>query len=82
MQFEGEVQVCRDAFHPLTADTITDEQIDALWREACGPGSHRLADTDTMHLCNVAVNARGYFTVREQAEARARCAEILERGRS
>lgn len=61
----------------LTVSTVTDEQIDALWRLACGTGSHREADPDTMHLCTVAVNRNEDFTAAEQHEARGRCALIL-----
>jgi len=61
----------------ITASNITDEQIDALWREACGPGPHQDADADTMHLCVVATNRRGYHKAGEQDEARTHCAAIL-----
>ena len=60
-----------------TCSGITNEQISALWRKACGPGSHLLADADTMHLCSVALNYSDDFTRAEQHAARARCAEIL-----
>jgi hypothetical protein len=53
----------------ITADTITDEQIDALRAEAYGYDD----DLKTVRLCFVAIgedNAMG-------RAARARCAEIL-----
>lgn len=60
----------------ITADTITDAQISALWRHACGTGLVDV-DPDTMHECNVALNHHHDFTDAEQRAARARCAEIL-----
>jgi hypothetical protein len=61
----------------ITASTITDAQIDALWREAIHHPSHRDVDTDLAHACTVAVNRYGDFSFEEQSAARARCAEIL-----
>lgn len=61
----------------ITADNLTDEQIDALWRESVGPGPHAMADPDTMHMCTVAVNRKGDFSAIEQRAARWGCAEIL-----
>ncbi len=54
----------------VTAETITDEQCDAMWREACGTG---LADVnpDLMCACTVAVNRHGDFTPAESRAARA-----------
>lgn len=61
----------------MTADTITDEQIDALWRSACGTCLGDV-DPDTMHACTVAVNRRGDFTPIEAWTARVHCAEIFD----
>ena len=60
----------------VTADSLTNAQINALWCEACGRGLVD-ADPDTMHMCTVAINHHGDFTASEQAEARARCAAII-----
>lgn len=63
----------------LTADTITDDQISQLWREATSaPLPH--ADPDIAHDCNTALGINLFDDVgRVQAirAARARCAEIL-----
>ena len=61
----------------LTAAAVTDDMINALWRDACGQGPHRMADTDTMHTCTVAVNHYGDFTAGEQDAAKREVAEIL-----
>lgn len=58
------------------ADTITNDEIDALWR-AASSASLSNVDPDTMHACIIATNRRGDFTAAQQASARARCAEIL-----
>lgn len=60
----------------VTADTITDEQIGELWREAAGaPLPH--ADPDLAYLCNVARSTPVLAAdVCERYSARARCAEI------
>ncbi len=52
----------------ITADTITDEQINELYREA----------TKLIALCNDATRGgRAWLESKQRAEARARCAEIL-----
>lgn len=62
----------------FTADSITDEEIDALWREACGT---KLADADPdlMHLCTVAANRHSDFTDDEQRHARVTISLLLNR---
>ena len=55
----------------LTADTITDQQIHALRREAVGTSLND-TDPDLMHICEVAL-----YGVADRTAARARCAEIL-----
>jgi hypothetical protein len=75
MQFEGEVQVCPDPFHPITEHTITDEQCDEVWRLGAADGVH--GNPDTMHLATVAVNRTGDFTAIEQRAARMSCARLL-----
>jgi len=55
----------------VTAETITDEQISDLWKQA-----QRDLDADTIHTCNAARNTFGDYTPEYQRECRARCAEI------
>lgn len=86
MQFEGEVQICPDPFHPLTADTITDGQIRELARGALTAAQHK--------DCSVALSGRRRLvlvgrtlelrrpTARERRAARARCAELINARRS
>lgn len=57
----------------VTAETITDEQIDLLWIEAAGSGSFRDANPDLMHDCTVARDRHGDFTPSEIGAAVARC---------
>lgn len=62
---------------PVTAETLSDEDIAGVYRFAVGPGSHQLADPDLMHACTVARNAHGDFTGAERASARARIAAAI-----
>ncbi len=68
MQFGGEVQVCRDKFHPITVETISDEQIESLKSDA-----YDLEDGKLVRVCFVALNEHSSIG----RAARARCAEIL-----
>ena len=54
----------------VTAENITEVQIDLVYIGAIGPGSHRKAEPDLMHACTVARNTHGDFTEAEQAVAR------------
>lgn len=75
---------CRCGEGELTTECfgVTNEQINTLWRESCGTGSHHSANPDVMHDCIVAVNANGDFTGDEQSQARARCAELINARKS
>lgn len=84
MQFEGEVQVCPDPFHPITVHTVTDDQIRALRGRADAAG-----DIGTVRLCCAALGVlcEGKYHGnsshgRGDQEARARCAELLNTRRS
>ena len=59
---------------PLTADTITDEQIRELRSRA-----RREEDMLTVAICNIAIDPRKWELIgnNDRDVARARCAEIL-----
>lgn len=63
----------------ITADTITNAQIDGLWRETVHHANFRDVDPDLAHACTVAVNYYCDFSPEEQRAARARCADVLNR---
>lgn len=54
---------------PVTAETIAPAQIDWVYVNALGSGSHHQAEPDLMHACTVAHNTHGDFTAAEQAAA-------------
>ncbi len=56
----------------LTADTITDEQINELMRDAVQRGQYLLVERCALALAKPSTKRRGAVRV-----ARARCAEIL-----
>lgn len=56
----------------ITADTITDEQIHALWCEAVDAG-----DVQLMRICKRAIGDRVQRVALSRTGCRARCAEIL-----
>lgn len=53
----------------VTAETISNAQIDKVYISASGPACWRIADADLMHACTVARNTHGDFTSAEQAAA-------------
>lgn len=55
----------------VTAETLTNAEIDWVYVSAVGPGSHHQADPDLIHACTVARNTHGDFTEAEQIVARA-----------
>ena len=63
----------------ITAETITHEQIGAVWRLAFAPAQGVHGNPDLAHASKVALNAHGDFTTTEQQAARAQCAAILNR---
>lgn len=67
MQFDGEVQVCPDPFHPITEHTITDEQITELYNDA----------TAVLALCNAALREDSPSHHEDRQRARAKCAVLL-----
>lgn len=82
MQLEGEVQICPHPFHPLTADTITDEQIRELLASMPEDGginaSRRVECEWALSKGRGLANNATYELIKERrTKARARCAEIL-----
>lgn len=78
---EGDAKAAIDAAQPLTADTITDEQIRALRDATTG------TDRVTAYTCDIALGrfrhgARMGSSRAEERQARARCAQILNARRS
>lgn len=69
MAYEGEVEICHDQFHPITADTITDDQICDL---------RSTADSELKRICNLALLApNGIGMKHEYREARDQCAKVI-----
>lgn len=62
----------------VTGQTITPEQIAAVYKQASGDGSTLTINPDVMHTTSVALNTHNDFTSGEQFLAKVKCAQLFD----